>query len=126
MKFANGRFKTVKATDVELDDLNRKTMQKIALNNVIKKVKSDVKRFKKTELEVGDFFVRVKTSAISNAMRRMVKQGNEKLLAVKYSPMIFQVVNKINPKNGLLERNTYYVKDLTGRSLLGEETPYRE
>ena len=67
MKFANGRFKTVKATDVELDDLNRKTMQKIALNNVIKKVKSDIKRFKNTELEVGDF-VRVKMVTISNSM----------------------------------------------------------
>ena len=38
---------------------NTKIMQRIALNNVIKKVKSDVKRFKKTELEIGDF-VRVK------------------------------------------------------------------
>jgi hypothetical protein len=55
VKFANGTFKTVKATDVELEDLNRKTMQKIALNNVIKKVKLDIKRFKNTELEVGDF-----------------------------------------------------------------------
>jgi hypothetical protein len=33
---------------------NTKRMQEIALNNVIKKVKSDVGRFKKTELEVGD------------------------------------------------------------------------
>ena len=78
VKFANGTFKTVNATDVQIDDLNRKTMQKIALNNVIKKVKSDIKRFKNTELEVGDF-VRVKMVTISNSMRKMQKAGKEKL-----------------------------------------------
>jgi hypothetical protein len=48
----------------------------------------------------------------------MVKQGDEKLLSVKYSPMIFRVVKKIStPKNELLERATYYIKDLERRSL---------
>jgi hypothetical protein len=31
--------------------------------------------------------------------------------------MVFRIVKKHTPKNGLLERSTYYIKDLKGRSL---------
>jgi hypothetical protein len=91
-------------------------MQKIAMNNIIKKVRYDVKRLKNTELNVGDY-VRVKMTAISNSMRKMEKAGKEKLLPIKYSPMIFRVVRKHTPRSGLLQRSTYYIKDLNGRSL---------
>ena len=52
-------------------------MQIKARNNVLKKVKTDIKRFKDKELEVGDF-VRIKMTAISSNLRAIEKEQKTK------------------------------------------------
>ena len=105
----------------ELDDENvNENLEKQKLkarNNVLKKVKTDIKRFKDTELEVGDL-VRVKMTTISNNLRRLEKEGQSKQMVIRYTPLIFEITKKIIPKKGFLERERYYIRDIeNGRPL---------
>ena len=100
--------------------LNRKKSKRImqikARNNVLKKVKTDIKRFKDKELEVGDF-VRIKMTAISSNLRAIEKEQKTKQIVIRYTPTIFRIKKKITPRKGLLERSRYIVEDLNGRVL---------
>jgi hypothetical protein len=44
----------------------------------------------------------------------LVKAGRTKEIVVAYSPIVYQVLKKIIPKNGLLERSRYVVGTLDG------------
>jgi len=81
-----------------------------ARNHILRKVRADIKRFKDTELNVGDF-VRVKMSAISTNVRREVKQGNTKHIVIRWSPIVFEITKKIVSRQPTLERSRYIVKD---------------
>jgi hypothetical protein len=69
---------------------NKQISQINARNNVIKRVQSDLKRFKDSELFVGDF-VRIKMTTISSNLRALEKADRFKQ---RYSPMIFKITKK--------------------------------
>jgi len=91
-------------------DENVNILKYNAQNHILRKVKADIKRFKDTELNVGDF-VRVKMSAISTNVRREVKQGNTKQIVIRWSPIVFRITKKIVPRQPTLERSRYIVED---------------
>jgi hypothetical protein len=96
--------------------LNEDKLKVKARNNVLKKVKADIKRFKDKELNIGDF-VRIKMTAISSNLRRLEKNDMTKQTIIRWTPMIFRVVKKVTPKEATLERSRYFVVDLQGRYL---------
>jgi hypothetical protein len=63
-------------------------------------------------LEVGDH-VRVKMSALYSDTRRILKQGNEKLLVIKYTPDIYTIVKVVKPRK--TQKLEYYIQDATGQ-----------
>jgi hypothetical protein len=95
---------------------NKQISQIKARDNVKKRVQFDLKRFKDSELIVGDF-VRVKMTAISSNLRSLEKADKTKQIVIRYSPMIFKITKKITPRQGTLERSRYFVSDLQGRPL---------
>jgi hypothetical protein len=96
-----------------------------ARNNVLEKVKADIKRFKEKELKVGDF-VRIRMTAISTNLRKLEKKDQSKQIIIRYSPMIFRVVKKVTPRETTLERSRFFVADLRGRQLYVKRQTNRE
>lgn len=96
-----------------------------ARNNILKKVKTDIKRFKEKELEIGDF-VRIKMTAISSNLRKLEKNDQSKQIIIRYSPMIFRVLKKVTPREATLERSRFFVADLRGRQLYVKRQTNRE
>lgn len=62
-------------------------------------------------LEVGDY-VRVKMSALYSGVRQLVKEGNEKLVIVKYTPDIYRVVKVVKPRK--TQKLEYYIANEDG------------
>ena len=54
----------------------------------------------------------------SNSIKRLVKAGNTKQIVVNYSPLVFKILKKITPRNGLLERSRYVCVTADGTRLL--------
>ena len=104
---------------------NKQTLQIKARNRILKKVKKDIAGFKDTQLNVGDF-VRIQMTSISSNLRALAKADRTKQITIRYSPIIFRISKKIVPKQGLLERNRYFVEDLQGRPLLVKRLTNRE
>jgi hypothetical protein len=78
----------------------------------------EVKRMEKLQdqyddsiLEVGQK-VRVMMSALYSDTRRIVKQGKEKLLVVKYSPDIYTIVKVVKPRK--TRKLMYYIENADG------------
>jgi hypothetical protein len=78
----------------------------------------EVKRMEKLQdqyddsiLEVGQK-VRVMMSALYSDTRRIVKQGKEKLLVVKYSPDIYTIVKVVKPRK--TRKLMYYIENEDG------------
>ena len=94
-----------------------KEEQKIRAKNVIlKHVKEQIEEFKDNELDVGTR-VRIRMDEISKNIKKMVKDGKKKKIIITYTPLIFTIVKKIIPRNGLLER-CQYVCSYNGRLVL--------
>lgn len=101
---------------------NDKTRQLLASQTVLKNVKKQIEEYKDEELEVGDR-VRIRMDALSNNIKKLVKAGNTKQIVVVYSPVVFKILRKITPKNGLLERSRYVCGTTDGtRMLVNKET----
>ena len=83
-----------------------KTRQVFAAQTVLKNVRKQIAEYKHDELEVGDK-VRIRMDALSNSIKSLVKKGQIKDIVVVYSPMVFKILKKITPRNGLLERSRY-------------------
>lgn len=97
-------------------DTNRELPEYIQapLNKQQKEVKRMLKRQNQYDdkvLEVGDY-VRVKMSALYSGIRQIVKSGNEKLLVVKYSPDLYQIVKVVKPRK--TQKMEYYVANADG------------
>ena len=76
-----------------------------------------IEEFKNDELEVGDR-VRVRMDALSNSIKALVKSGHTKQIVVAFSPVVFQILKRIVPKNGMLERSKYVVGTPDGTKML--------
>jgi len=85
------------------------------------KAKRDIERNKVMELEVGDH-VRVLLSALYSSVRKQIKQDNQKLIVVKYSPEIYVIKKVIKPRGEKkdFEKHKYILSDLDGNELLTE------
>ena len=78
--------------------------------------RNKIKKFRQTEFEEGDL-VRIKFPALFSNARKLVKEGNQKLILVQYSPLVFRIVHVIKPKDLTLERQRYIVTTLEGSRL---------
>ena len=96
---------------------DEKTKQLFAKQTILKHVKKQINEYKDDELEVGDR-VRIRMDAISNNIKSLVKQGHTKSIVVVYSPVVFKILKKIVPKNGLLERARYWCGTVDGTRIL--------
>ena len=96
---------------------DQKTQQLLAKQSILKHVKKQINEYKDEELEVGDR-VRIRMDAISNNIKALVKQGHTKSIVVAYSPVVFKILKKIVPKNGLLERARYICGTVDGTRVL--------
>lgn len=64
--------------------------------------------------DVGDM-VRIKMATVFSNIRKMIKQKQtDKLIAVKYTPKLFVIATKTNPRAETLERRRYTITDLNG------------
>lgn len=95
----------------------RNLPQTIATNGLSKQQKEVKRMLAKQEmyddkvLEVNDY-VRIKMSALYSDIRRIVKQGKEKLLVVKYTPDIYRIVKVVKPRK--TKKLEYYVENEHG------------
>ena len=78
--------------------------------------RNKIKKFKQTEFEEGDL-VRIKFPALFSNARKLVKEGNQKLILVQFSPLVFRIAHVIKPKDLTLERQRYIVTTLEGSRL---------
>ena len=88
-----------------------------ASNTVLKNVKKQIAEYKSEEFQVGDK-VRIRMDALSNSIKSLVKKGVSKKIVVAYSPLVFKILKKITPRNGLLERSRYVCVSADGTRLL--------
>ena len=93
------------------------TKANAASNTVLKNVQKQIAEYKSEELEVGDK-VRIRMDALSNSIKKLVKKGVTKKIVVAYSPLVFKILKKITPRNGLLERSRYVCVTADGTRLL--------
>lgn len=84
---------------------------------ILKNVKKKIKEFKDQEFNEGDS-VRLRMDEIFKNVKNLVKQGNTKDIVITYSPSIFTIFKKINPRKGTLERSRYILQANNGRLLL--------
>jgi hypothetical protein len=84
-----------------------------SLSGALSKQQQEVKRMTAKQdnyddkvLAVGDY-VRIKMNALYSDIRRIVKQGKEKLLVVKYTPELYRIVKVVKPRN--TKKLEYYV-----------------
>jgi hypothetical protein len=97
--------------------LATKYRQILAQDNVIKRAKRAIEKFKETDdFEVGDR-VRVKMSSIFNNVRALLKSKDAKQIVVAYTPQIFAVAKVIKPRKTTLERNQYILANSNGFGL---------
>jgi hypothetical protein len=79
-------------------------------NNVkkrtITRARKELDRYEDEKFVIGDK-VRIKLAAIDTKVRKEIKAGNEKLLPIKYTPDVFDVVKVFNPKANTLQKPQY-------------------
>ena len=80
--------------------MTQKQIQTTVLKRTKNKAKKTIERFNDEKLKVGDR-VRIKLAAVDTKVRKIIKQGNEKLLPVKYTPEIYTVDKVYNSRNEL-------------------------
>jgi hypothetical protein len=93
------------------DVLNSANVNKRTLGNIVDTAKKRVNRFNQTEFKVGDI-VRCEMGVIFSDIRKMIKAGNGKFIAVFYAPRMFRVHKVIEKNNPGLERNEYLLQDV--------------
>jgi hypothetical protein len=62
-------------------------------------------------------------SSLFSNIRKEYKSGNSKKIVVKYSPTIYLIDKVIHKRTGLLELNTYIVKNMDGAVLTLNNKP---
>ena len=66
------------------------------------------------EFKTGDL-VRVNMASLFSNVRRIEKEGNGKLIVIKYTPEIFKISESKNKKQGLPRRRKYVVESIDGK-----------
>jgi hypothetical protein len=62
-------------------------------------------------------FVLLDMASISSEVRKKIKDGEYKSIQVRFSPILFEVIKKYNPKNGN-SRPTYKVRNTVTKYVL--------
>ena len=90
--------------------------------NIEDKARRDLARFKETKLEKGDR-VRLSFRSISSKIRDLIEKGDQKYIAVKFSPHIYTISRVLKPRGRDAEfvKTRYTVLDTTGGEKLTEE-----
>jgi hypothetical protein len=99
------------------ENTNAVTINKIkAQQNVVERFTRKKERYTDVydNFDVGDI-VRIKMATVFTNIRKMIKQTKtDKLIAVKYTPKLFVIATKTNPRTESLERRRYTLTDLNG------------
>jgi hypothetical protein len=103
-------FEVGKASDEELRQI-------LARQVIQKNIKKQLNQFKDSELDVGDK-VRVRLDQVSNNIRSLIKEHKTKTVVVAWSPVVFQILKKITPRKGVLNRSQYVVGTVDGAKML--------
>lgn len=107
---------TKELIDINIDEnTNPTTINKIkAQQNIINRFTAKKERYDDLfdNFEVGDI-VRIKMATIFTNIRKMIKQKQtDKLIAVKFTPKLFVIATKTNPRTESLERRRYTLTTL--------------
>jgi hypothetical protein len=100
---------------VEGRDFNKKHPAIVEIKEkLIAKAKKRLTEAKHTELKVGDF-VRISNAKLYSEVRKVIKEGGQKHVPIKFSPQIYMVATVIRPKKASgYSNNQYEVKTLNG------------
>lgn len=109
---------TKELIDTNIDEnTDATTISKIkAQQSVINRFLNKKERYEDLfdNFEVGDI-VRIKMSAVFTNIRKMIKQKQtDKLIAVKFTPKLFVIATRTNPRTESLERRRYTLTTLNG------------
>ena len=93
-------------------NLNTEKLENVK-ERLIQKAKRDVRANDTQELDKGDF-VRVAISSLSSKIRKVIKEGKQKLVPVKWSTTIYKVhkVNRPRLNQEGMRKNTYILQEL--------------
>ena len=102
---------TIWRPDIDAN-LNTEKLENVK-ERLIQKAKRDVRANDTQELDKGDF-VRVAISSLSSKIRKVIKEGKQKLVPVKWSTTIYKVhkVNKPRLNQEGMRKNTYILQEL--------------
>ena len=107
----NSYIKTLKGSPLEL--MNNEELQQEQRETNISRRKEFLE---KNKIEIGSF-VRVDMAAIFSEVRKAIKSGEYKNIQIRFSPIIFQVISKSNPKDRL-SRPTYKIKNIVTNKII--------
>jgi hypothetical protein len=101
--WSNERLDNIPEEEVNVS--KKRLAQYEAQNNIIKRVERQIDNYKHLDnFQPGDA-VRVKMSALFSQIRKLIKEGKQKLIVVTYAPKIFYINRVIIPrKSNPLER----------------------
>jgi len=94
-------------------------------NNKILELREKNKKYNNALFEIGDF-VRVKLSAINSKVRKTIKEGNSKLLVVKFSAEIFIIYRVIRTAADKIGLPKYVLEDENGHVLVNENNKQQQ
>ena len=87
---------------------------RVIADKIKQKKEEKFQKFNKQEnFEVGDL-VRVKMTSIQSALRKKVKEGNKKLIVVRFSPTVYRIRRVLPVARGKLGFPGYYIEDTDG------------
>ena len=98
----------------EFFDDNQVSIQQVAEKIRTKNEARFNKFYKQENFEIGDK-VRVKMSAFQSTLRQKKKEGNQKLVFVRFSPEIYEIQSIRPVKQGKFEFPMYFLKDSKDR-----------
>jgi transposase InsO family protein len=88
------------------DILTQKQIQQRVKQRTVSNAKKTLEKYNDEKFTVGDR-VRIKLAAIDTRVRKEIKAGNEKLITVKYTPEVYDVIKIYNPKPNTLQKPQY-------------------
>jgi len=94
-------------------------------NNKLLELRERNKKYNNALVEIGHF-VCVKLSAINSKVRKLMKEGNSKLLVVKYSAEVFIIYRLVKTANDKIGLPRYVLEDENGNVLVNENNKQQQ
>jgi len=109
---------TTKEMPVQLmgDYFNEKHPKLKSVADTLRKKKEErINKYKNQEDIQVDDLVRIKLTSLQSALRKRVKEGNQKLITVRFSPTIYRIKRVFPVPTGKVGIPTYLVEDMEGK-----------